>query len=151
MPHSAGGTLKPLVALGVDPGACWRWLGKVDSLGTPIKQFDGRPIPARRWLWSQLFGPIPDGLVVTTMTTCGDKGCVNPHHLRATTQAEANRAGVGAVLMPADVAEIRKAYKDRGPNTARVLADRLGCSVVTVRDVWHRRTWKPKTRGSDAA
>ena len=139
--HGPGAVLKQLVAFGKTPSDCWTWLGNHDANGVPTKTYLGQQMPARRWLWMQLLGPIPEGLVVTTMPTCGNKACVNPQHLRAVAQAEANRAGVGAVLLPADVQRIRRAKKDRGPNTARVLADELGCSTRTIHDIWTGRSW----------
>ncbi|GAA0721572.1 HNH endonuclease signature motif containing protein [Dokdonella soli] len=139
MSHEPGAVLKPLVKLGRDPADCWTWLANVDVGGVASKQFGGKRMPARRWMWAQLFGPIPDGLVVTT--ACGSKTCVNPHHLRACTQADACRASVNTSLLPADVIDIKRAKKDAGPNTARVLADKHGCSPQTIRDIWKRRSW----------
>lgn len=142
MGHVPGAVLKPLVKLGRSPGDCWTWLGNTDPAGVAIKQFAGKSMPARRWMWMQLFGPIPDGFIVTT--TCGDKACVNPHHLRACFQAEANRNGANTHLLPADVIEIRKAKK-KGLNSARVLADHYGVSERAIYDVWSRRSWsKPR-------
>ena len=143
MSHVPGVTLKQLVKLPKNPADCWEWLGAVDNLGTARKEFAGKQVIARRWMWMSLFGPIPDGLVVTT--TCGNKACTNPHHLRPCTQADANRESVRTLLMPDDVAEIRRAKKDKGPNTARVLADRFNVHPNTIRDIWTRRSWsRPK-------
>jgi len=142
MSHEPGITLKPLVKLGRDPGACWTWLGKINELGTAIKQFNGKAIPARRWMWEQLFGPIGAGIVITTR--CNDKACINPFHLRACTQAEANQASVQTLLLPHDVVDIRRARKDKGPNTARVLAEKYSVSPQTIRDIWARRSWAKK-------
>lgn len=140
MSHAPGSTLKPLVKLPRDPLACWEWLGTRNAQGVAHKQINGECWPARRWMWSQLFGPIPAGLVVTT--TCGNLGCVNPHHLRCCFQAEANRAGPGATLLPSDVQEIRAAGKQRTPRLAVQLAERYGVTPETIRDVWARRSWR---------
>lgn len=143
--HKAGAILKPLVKLGREAGDCWTWLGSHSADGVPTKTYIGQTMPARRWMWMQMFGPIPDGLVVTTMPTCGNKACINPHHLRCTFQADANRSGDATIILsPADVQEIRRAKKDKGPNTARVLAERIGCSTGAIRDVWSGRSWSAK-------
>jgi hypothetical protein len=139
--HKPGAILKPLVAFGKTPDECWRWLGNHDANGVPTKTYLGQHMPARRWLWMQLFGPIPAGLIVSTMPVCGNKACMNPWHFRACHQADANRAGVGTVFLPADVIEIRRAGKDKGLNTARVLSERMGCSAQAIRDVWRGRSW----------
>ena len=136
--HAPGAVLKPLVKLGRTPADCWTWLANHDANGVPTKQFAGKHMPARRWMWAQLFGPIPDGLVVTT--NCGNKACVNPHHLRACFQAEANRTGCNTHLLPGDVIEIRAARK-KGLNSARVLAEHYGVSERAIYDVWSRRSW----------
>lgn len=142
MSHAPGAVLKPLVKLGRTPGDCYTWIGNTDDAGVAIKQFAGKSMPARRWMWMQLFGPIPDGLIVAN--TCGNKACVNPHHLRACFQAEANREAVNTLLLPADVAEIRAARKS-GLNSAGVLAEKYGVSKRAIYDVCARRTWsKPK-------
>lgn len=143
MSHFPGVTIKQLVRLPKNPADCWIWLGAVDSLGTARKDFCGQQLVARRWQWMSLFGPIPDGLVITT--TCGNKSCINPHHLRACSQAEANRGSVQTLLLPDDVTEIRRARKDKGPNTARLLAERFNVHPNTIRDIWARRSWsKPQ-------
>jgi len=141
MSHAPGATLKALVKLGRSPGDCWQWIGKIDPLGCAIKQFDGKPIPARRWMWSQLFGPLPTGLVVTT--SCGSKQCVNPHHLLLCTQADACRATVSTTLVASDIAEIRRAKTGGGNQMAKILAERYGVSAATIRDIWRRKSWAP--------
>lgn len=155
MGHPVGAVLKALVKIGRRADDCWDWLGVVNTNGQPQKQLGGKQLPARRWLWGQLFGPVPDGLVVTN--TCGKLTCCNPAHLRCCFQAEANRAGAGVVLLPGDVAEIRAAAKTKHPNTAVLLAERYGVTPSTIRDVWRRRSWKrpkpnygPKSNGQAA-
>lgn len=139
--HLPGMILKALIRLPSDPNDCWIWLGNISPEGVPTKQYLGKHMPARRWLWLQLFGPIPDGLVVTTMPTCGNKACMNPYHFRACHQADANRNGIGAIFTPADVVEIKRAGKDKTPCTAQILAEKYGCSTIAIRDIWSGRTW----------
>lgn len=144
MAHAPGSTLKALVKLPKAPADCWTWLGKTNGDGVPVKQFNGETLVARRWLWAQLFGPIPDGMVVGL--SCGNKACMNPFHFRMGSQADAVRAGSGTSLLPADVAQIRAVPKeDRRQPEAERLAGKFGCSEQTIRDVWRRRSWK---RGS---
>lgn len=135
----AGQTLKPLVRLGKAPGDCWLYLGPTTPDGYGKKQLNGKTVSASAWIWSTLFGPVPAGLVIST--TCGTRGCVNPHHLRACTQAQANRAGVGASLLPADVIEIKRAKKGHAFHTAAQLAERHGVSSRLIHDIWGGRAW----------
>jgi hypothetical protein len=124
--HAPGTTLKPLVKLGRDPADCWSWLGAIhEKSGYAHKQHAGATLLAHRWIWQTLFGPIPDGLIVSH--TCGNRTCINPHHLRVTTQAEGCREGITASLTPADVTEIKRAGRgERGRNLRSHLADRYG-------------------------
>ena len=148
MPH-AGQTVKPLVKLPRDPSDCWLWLGPMSNSGHGKKTFNGQNVLAHRWMWEILFGPLPKPLVV--YTTCETKGCVNPHHLAAGVQAEANRNSVQTKLMSADVAEIKRAKKDAGPNTARVLAEKYGVSPGLVRDIWRGKAWAKTAKLQEAA
>lgn len=143
-----GQTLKPLVKLGSTPDACWTWLGSCrKDNGVAFKQFAGRLVPARRWIWEQLFGPIPDGHVIGQ--ECGNNGCINPHHLKKYgSMADALRAGASATLTPGDVTEIRAL---KGQSRAEAVAGKYGVSVATVRDVWRGTTWRSKPKHHSAA
>ena len=140
MAHAPGSTLKPLVELGKSPEQCWRWLGRVTDDGRAVKQFNNNPMPAQRWMWSQLFGPIKPGHVI--YSTCGDHACCNPHHLRCGFIADANRAGNGAVLLAEDVAQLRKDY-DNGLDVDRIAA-KFGISASYVKQVAKGHSWGKK-------
>lgn len=138
MSHAPGTTLKPLVKLGKKPGDCWSWLGATDAAGYGRKEFHGRTWLAHRWVWSQLFGPVPRGMVVTH--DCQNPGCVNPHHLRVVTQAENCRAGLTAVLTEGDVREIR--HLDECGWYADNIAAKFGVSVSTVKSLLRGQSWR---------
>lgn len=145
MGHVQGLTLKQLVRIPKDANDCWKWLGKETQDGYGIKVHNGKETTAARWIWCVLFGELPAALRV--IHTCGNHGCVNPSHMRAGTQADACRSGVQSTLTPADVAEIKTAKKDRGPNTASALAARLGVQPGQVREIWKGTSWgKPGRR-----
>ena len=144
---SAGQVIKPMVKLGKDPEACWSWLGcKRSRDGLALKQIAGRQVTARRWIWEQLFGPIPDGMVIAQK--CGKQDCINPHHLRMTNLADALRAGATATLTDGDVRDIR-AKRGTGVS-AKALAKDYEVSPQTIRDIWRGDTWKTKTKAPAA-
>lgn len=145
------GTVKrQLVRLGKTPDQCWEWLGKMSNTGAPRKTVDGKDIPARRWMWTQLFGPLPGELNV--QVSCGNQTCIAPHHLVACTQAETVRAGVNTALTSADVAEIRAERRAalkgelQVDALAKKQAARFGVSVSTIHNIWSNQTWAKARR-----
>lgn len=138
MARIEGVATRPLIKLPRNPEGCWGWLGHTDAAGYPKKQVGGQPIRAQRWMWQVLYGAVPEGLVI--YTTCGTKTCVNPHHLKCGFQADANRAGNGATLTPADVLAIRQAIDDGVMQVS--LSERLGVAPGTINDVYQRRRWR---------
>ncbi len=140
----AGQAIKPRVALGKRPDDCWQWLGAATPDGHGKLTFHGREVMARRWMWEQLFGPIPPGLIV--YSTCGARACCNPHHLACGYMADARRGACDTKLVPADIARVRAAKDTATPATAGILADQLGCSPNTIRDIWRGTTWARRRR-----
>ncbi len=138
MPHMNGAVLKPLVELGKTPEDCWQWLGHCDQAGYGKKQFGNETWVAHRWLWCQLFGPIPDGLVIDHI--CQNTSCVNPHHLRVVTQAENVRAGIGTLLTSRDVAEIRRLSE--ADWTPAQLAQKFCAHPGTIKSLLAGKSWR---------
>jgi HNH endonuclease len=67
----------------VDVGDCWLWTGATDKKGYGRVGDGGRTVNAHRWVWSNLVGPIPAGLVLDHL--CRVIACVNPDHLEPVT------------------------------------------------------------------
>ena len=66
--------------------SCWLWQGSTNSDGYGRFNPAGRLVGAHRWSWSQINGPIPDGMCI--LHSCDTPACVNPSHLRLGTQAD---------------------------------------------------------------
>lgn len=72
----------------VDGGGnrCWEWTA---SLRNGYGQFGvraGHVVPAHRFAYEHLVGPIPDGMVIDHL--CRNTRCVNPAHLEPVTNVE---------------------------------------------------------------
>jgi hypothetical protein len=150
-----GQTLKQMVRLPKDPESCWEWQGFIHpESGVAMKAINGRCVPARRWMWENLFGPIPKGMVIAQ--ACGNTACVNPYHLKQATLATALRDGLTAKLVASDAVAIRKAKDDyvvhragkrlRLAELARSLADIHEVTPNTIRDIWRGHTWRAQTK-----
>lgn len=59
--------------------SCWLWTGSLVTSGYGQINISHRNVPAHRWSYEQLVGPIPDGLELDHL--CMIKNCVNPTHL----------------------------------------------------------------------
>ncbi|SEU38711.1 HNH endonuclease [Nonomuraea wenchangensis] len=87
---------------------CWTWTGTTNKpygknkhiLSYGRFNFQGKLWVAHRWLWEQINGPVPEGLVLDHFLAnhgeCIGAKCVNPDHLEPTTFGENIRRGNGA-------------------------------------------------------
>jgi hypothetical protein len=69
-----------------DSTGCWNWTGPIykgQGHGF-IQEGAKKRHMAHRFVWEQIAGPIPKGLVLDHL--CKNKRCVNPEHLEAVTQ-----------------------------------------------------------------
>ncbi len=82
-------------------GPCWLWMGYITRYGYGSIYWGSRPerMPAHRFAYKLLIGPIPDGLVPDHL--CRVRHCVNPQHLEAVTSGENVLRGIGASAMNA--------------------------------------------------
>lgn len=71
-----------------DLGPCWLWTG-----GTSYGYGLFWNVPAHRWAYENLVGPIPPGLHIDHL--CRNPPCVNPAHLEPVTVRENTLRGVG--------------------------------------------------------
>lgn len=73
-------------------GDCWEWTASTSGGGYGWFMCEHGSVPAHRWSWEHLVGPIPDSLQLDHL--CRNRGCVNPDHLEPVSQAENIARGV---------------------------------------------------------
>ncbi len=60
-----------------DSYSCWIWVGSYRS-DVPVGTYKNQTINAKRLVWINYYGEEPHGQI---RDTCGNKKCVNPHHM----------------------------------------------------------------------
>lgn len=140
MPRN-GDIRKPLVELGARTEDCWLWKGRIaPDTGYGKKQWHGETWLAHRWVYTMLLGPIPDGMCIDHV--CGNRQCVNPHHLRAVSQAENCRSGNGTKLNIDAVRAIKRAKASKKWGDGARLARKYGVTTALIHDIWNGRAWR---------
>ena len=121
--------------LEVDAKGCFIWQGCFNSKGYPTR---GQML-AHRLAWIAFFGPIPDGRQIHH--ECGDKRCINIHHLRCLTPEE-HRAieGRPPKLDATKVRQILRLIVAGVPR--RAVASQFGIARHYLTDIKKARVWK---------
>jgi len=122
----SGGTLAPALSTlfpwilmdSLDAAQCWEWRGAVTSSGLPRRSSPDytTTVSLRRYVWISLVGPLRGGLhpdlkdrsVELVTSTCSNKRCLRPSHLRT-------------ILASAHQPPARETYRGIGPRKIRPL------------------------------
>lgn len=59
---------------------CWVWTGPRSTAGVPRFAVAGAMLNAQAFAYEMLYGELPETFDKIA-TTCGESGCVNPHHI----------------------------------------------------------------------
>lgn len=146
------------------PDACWPWTGGTFDSGYgrfSLSDAKRSSVRSHRWGFTQLVGPIPEGMIVRH--TCDVRACHNPAHWLLGTPADnsadmvrrgrsASGTGNGASrLTEADVRVIKhellpltatgKGATRRGQLTQAQIAARFGVTQGVIASIKAGRTW----------
>ena len=104
--------LPPRVLVKIDFGAdggCWVWTACRNRKGYGMVRFAGKVRSAHRAVYTQLAGPIPEGMQLDHL--CRVRACVNPAHLEVVTAQENTARGMGT-----SAHSVRTGFCERGHN-----------------------------------
>ncbi len=111
---------------------CWLWRSAAGKRAYPVFALhSGSSIPASRFCWELVNGPVPEGLYL--YHACDQHACVNPEHFFL--------GRPSAKLTPQEVEHIRRLYAT-GEYTQSALARMFDVKGETIRLLLKGRTWQ---------
>jgi hypothetical protein len=99
----------------VDVGVCMEWTAGKTPDGYGRFEDCGRLWLSHRWIWSFVYGPIPEGLTVDHL--CRNPACVDPTHLRLAPMLDNIRAGYSPAMLNARKTHCKWGHEFTAPNT----------------------------------
>lgn len=115
------------------PTECWLWTAS-RSDGYGHFHVSRARMPAHRYAYELLVGPIPEGLILDHL--CRVRHCVNPAHLEPVTSAENTLRGYGMPARNARKTHCKYGHEFTPENTRRT---RLGRECRTCRRLYEKR------------
>lgn len=131
---------------------CKLWKKALEN-GYGRRKVKGRSVYAHRHAYEEVYGPIPEGIIVRH--ECNVRACIEPTHLilgthkqNAQDRVAAGRQGDNrgtkngnVILSTKQVRQIRKEYA-RGDISQRALAKKNNVSLGCIFPIVTRKTWK---------
>jgi len=133
---------------------CWLWIGSLVSNGYGHFWFRGKTVYSHRFSYELFVEPIEPGKHILHRRGCGNRNCLNPHHLYMGTNddniKDRDTWGNPAVgekqarskLSEFDVITIRKIYNGSNKTFYNDVAKIFSVHPNTIRSIIIGRTWK---------
>lgn len=93
---------------------CWLWTGSRGEYGHAVFKLGDNNVPAYRFAWEQLRGPIPEGKVLDHL--CRVPWCVNPDHLQPVDNGENVLRGIGPGAINKRKTHCKRGHEFAGAN-----------------------------------
>ncbi len=123
-----------------DARGCWRWLRAKSVKGYGIFWDGTRQVRAHRAAYEHFVGPIPTGMVIDHL--CNNPSCVNPGHMKVTTNRENILRGSSPTAQNARKRRCDNGHLFAGDNLYTAPSGRRGCRIC--RRMWGRRRCQKK-------
>lgn len=133
----------------VPAGSCIEWRRGKNSKGYGYLMDGGRSVPAHRWIYERLKGPIPDGLHIDHL--CRNHACVNPDHLEAVTCKTNLLRGESFSAVNAKATTCAAGHPLEGENLLVDGGARRGRRRCRICAREQQRAWRARKRGLSTA
>lgn len=119
---------------------CWVWVGYMGQYGYGRFYVNRTRVPAQRFAYELLVGPIPEGLMLDHL--CRNRACVNPKHLEPVSGRDNTLRGTGLTAQNAKKAHCPAGHPYDLFNTSHDRAGSRKCKECRRRREGKRRERK---------
>lgn len=127
---------------------CLEWVAYVRPDGYASFWDGTRQVPAHRWAYEHVIGPVPEGLTIDHL--CRNRACVNPQHMEPVTHRENTLRGEGITARQARQTHCKNGHEFTPDNTYIRPSDggRRCRTCLRAKNVIRNRERRARARGA---